>query len=65
MLITSLHAVRGFVAPPERYPFAFDLAIAVFGCLHFLFALGMAYWTQFLPLHHHDISRSRDDRKKK
>jgi hypothetical protein len=44
--LAIIHVVRAIVAAPERYPDAFDLLIAAFGCVHFLAALGLAYRAQ-------------------
>ncbi|ELR22906.1 glucosyltransferase [Acanthamoeba castellanii str. Neff] len=44
--LATIHVVRAIVAAPERYPDAFDLLIAAFGCAHFLAALGLAYRAQ-------------------
>jgi hypothetical protein len=48
MCVVAIHAARAVIPAPERYPDAFDLLIAVFGCAHFLAALGMAYRGQFV-----------------
>ena len=45
----GMHALRAFVAPPERLPALFDLAITSFSCIHFSAAAVWLTLRTFLP----------------